>query len=96
MYCYPWNSNKKYWIFLLNTDRRNSSEYNFYICSESSSLDDDWEKEFDLEVTEEDLRLAQEAAKMLKEKGVISADADDADDVRNYTYLWDYIGYHGP
>lgn len=28
-------------------------------------MDDEWEKEFDLEVTEEDLQLAQEAAKKL-------------------------------
>jgi len=52
---------------------------------ESSSLDDDWEKEFDLEVTEEDLRLAQEAAKMLKEKGVIA----DGDDEENEWENWD-------
>ncbi|XP_064624832.1 BSD domain-containing protein 1-like [Lineus longissimus] len=32
---------------------------------ESSSLDDDWEKDFDIEVTEEDLKMAQEAAKKI-------------------------------
>ena len=40
-----------------------------YVFSESSSLDEDWEKDFDIEVTEEDLRLAQEAAKKIGTTG---------------------------
>ena len=50
---------------------------------ESTSLDDEWEKEFDIEVTEEDIRMAQEAAKKLadQEKSEEKASAADPVDV---------------
>ena len=41
---------------------------------ELSSVDDDWEKDFDIEVSEEDIRLAQEAARKLADEGVNPAD----------------------
>ena len=37
-------------------------------------MDDDWEKDFDIEVSEEDIRLAQEAARKLADEGVSPAD----------------------
>ena len=52
------------------------------ICySESSGLDDEWEQEFDLEVTEDDIRMAEEAAsKMVEEAG-------EEDGVRDGMYI---------
>ena len=50
----------------------------WFVVLESSSLDDDWEQEFDIEVTEEDIKLAQEAAKDLAE--------GDADVSRSFSY----------
>ena len=49
-----------------------------YTVLESTSLDDDWEKDFDddVEVTEEDRRLAAEAARKLAESGAIVDDGD--------------------
>ncbi len=44
------------------------------LISESSGLDDDWEADFDsedLEVTEEEMKLAAEAAKKLAETGAV-------------------------
>ena len=52
--------------------------YSFPFFLESTSLDDDWEKDFDddIEVTEEDMKLAAEAAKKLAES---RATVDDGD-----------------
>ena len=56
-----------------------------YPFLESTSLDDDWEKDFDddIEVTEEDMRLAAEAAKKLAESG---ATVDDGNVSVNYLF----------
>ena len=53
-------------------------QHNNFIVLESTSIDDDWEKDFDddVEVTEEDTRLAAEAAKKLAESGAIVDDGD--------------------
>ncbi len=48
--------------------------------AESVSLDDDWERDFDdddLEVTEEEIKLAAEAAKKLALAGNTGGDDDD-------------------
>ena len=47
----------------MNNSTSSSRNKFFWIVAES--LDDDWERDFDVEVTEDDLQLAQEKLKTL-------------------------------
>ncbi|XP_013421710.1 BSD domain-containing protein 1 [Lingula anatina] len=53
---------------------------------ELSSLEDDWEKDFDIEVTEEDLQLAAEAAKKI---GATEGTGDQDDDIGDDWEDWE-------
>lgn len=65
--------------------------WSWFPVSELSSVDDDWEKDFDIEVSEEDIRLAQEAARKLAENKAT------VDDVRLFNIYWTSLssGYSG-